>query len=88
MNPYLRAVRSLIRLIALGIIIVGALLGILEVIGQRNKGLETDRLKIFGYALLLLAGIVLFGVAGKLTARLIEDDGPDDDTDHPDNCSD
>jgi hypothetical protein len=87
MNPLFKAVRSLLRLIAAGLIIIGALMVGLEFLNHRAKDVEINFLKVAGYTLLLLAGVGLFAVSGKLAAQLTDEDDGADDSDDSQNSS-
>lgn len=81
MNPYFKAVCSVLRLVAAGLLVVGALLAGLEFLNHRAKGVDLNLLKIAVNALVFLAGVVLFALAGKLAAHLTgeTDEGEDAD---------
>lgn len=79
MNPLQKAVRSLIRLVAAGLVIIGVMLGGLQLLNHRASGGEINSIQITFQAFLFLAGVGLFAGSAKLATRLIDE--PDDDTD-------
>ena len=81
MNPYQKAACSLIRLVAAGLMVIGIMLGGLEFLNHRAKGVEISFLKIIFDSVMFIAGAVLFAVSNKLAARLTGEDESDDTDD-------
>jgi hypothetical protein len=81
MNSYQKAACSLIRLVAAGLIVIGMMLGGLEILNHRAKGVEISYLKITFDSVMFIAGVGLFAVSNKLAARLTGEDESDDTDD-------
>lgn len=73
MNPYRKGAAMLIRLVALGLVILGGLNTWLEFLRERaGKGpVRSGIVVVFG--LLAAAGLVLLVCSGSLARRLTED---------------
>lgn len=70
MNPYKKGATLLLRLAASGLILIGGLLAGLEFLNHRARGTDPNLLKVAGYALMLVAGAVLFTLSSRLASRL------------------
>ena len=70
MNPYKKGATLLLRLAASGLIVIGGLLTGLEFLSHRARGIDVNLLKVAFYALMFVAGVVLFALSSSLAARL------------------
>jgi hypothetical protein len=70
MNPYQKGASLLLRLVAAGLIVIGGLLVGLEFLNHRARGIDVNPLHVTCYALMFVAGAVLFALSSKLAARL------------------
>lgn len=83
MNPLQKAVRSLIRLLAAGTVIINVMLGGLQLLNHRASGREINSFQITFHAFLFLAGVGLFACSTKLAARLTDESDADADDSEP-----
>ena len=81
MNPYTKGARLLLGLIAAGLILIGGLLGLLEIVNHRTHEVPVNYLKVAFHGLLLLAGLILLAGSSKLAARLTDTDDAEDASD-------
>jgi hypothetical protein len=72
MNPYQKAARLLLWLVAMGMILIGGLLAAIELLNHRVKGMDISAPKLALNSLIFVAGIVLFAVAGKIAVWFAE----------------
>ena len=68
-----RAVRSVIRFIATGFIVVGGMYAGLEFAEYRTPGANPSVLRILVSTLAVVAGLVLFAASSGLAARFTDD---------------
>ena len=73
MNPYRKGATLVLRLLALGIVVVGGLNVLLEFTRQRLGKGDVSTVRCVLYGLLCLAGFVLLFLSGALAKRLTED---------------
>lgn len=72
MNPYAKAARLLLRLVAAGLVLIAALDIAAEYFRQRAKNIPPSTSGIIMNALLALAGVILFFASGKLADKIAE----------------
>jgi TRAP-type C4-dicarboxylate transport system permease small subunit len=82
-DPYQKAAQLLLRLVAAGAMLVGGMMVALEFLAHRARQTEMPSLKVAAFALLLLAGVMLFAVSRNLAARLTGEDDDEADDDSP-----
>ena len=70
MNPYAKAARLLLRLVAVGLILVCGLNLALEFIRHRAQHAEVNQLKLIINAVLFVDGVVLLLFSGKLADKI------------------
>lgn len=79
MNPYARAARFLLRIIALSLILIGGLYVAIELsrplfafheLGERH--IEINKIVVALNALIFLAGVLLFLFSGKLANKIAQ----------------
>jgi hypothetical protein len=76
MNPYAKAARFLLRLIATGLILIAGLNVGIELVGHRPPGGLGERhfaistARVVVNSLGFLAGVILFALSSRLAARL------------------
>ena len=68
-----RAVRSLIHLVAAGLVLFGVLEIGFQFVNHKMRHAELSVWHCLAGAALLVLGLLLFGVSGKLAKRLTED---------------
>lgn len=76
-----RGVRSLLLLIAFGMVVIGALQVGLEYVQHHVKGLELDPKTCAVWIALAVAGVILTAASGSLARRITGDDEDDEDDD-------
>ncbi|MFM2294665.1 MAG: hypothetical protein RLZZ350_1078 [Verrucomicrobiota bacterium] len=72
MNPFAKAARLLLRLVAVGLILICGLNVTLELLRHRAQHVEINRLKIILNAQLFFDGILLLIFSGKLADKLAQ----------------
>ena len=83
MSPYCQAIRSVIRLVAAGMIVVGGLLALLEWLEHRAGGAAVDHRKLMVGCLLLAAAVALLGTGSRLAAILAGESGEETEESDP-----
>lgn len=73
MNPYRKAAASIIRLIALGLIVVPLILVGLDFFATKAHQAEPGRLSSFVKIGLFILGFILLITSGKIARKLTED---------------
>jgi hypothetical protein len=73
-----KALRSLLVLIAFGMVAIGALQIGLEFTRHRLKGTEFDVLNCLLWSLPVALGVVLMAFSGRLARKFLDEDGDDD----------
>ncbi len=76
-----RGVRSLLLLVAFGMILIGALQGALEISRHRLKNTELDVLGCILWGVMIVLGLLLMVTSGSLAKKFL---GEDDDLPPPD----
>lgn len=74
MNPYKKGATLLLRLIAVGLILIGGFNFVLELLRHRAQHVEISVVKIVVNSLVSIAGAALFAFSSKLAARLTDSD--------------
>lgn len=74
MNPYGKVLRSLLRFVALGMVVISGMLAGLEWLRHRVPDADFSSARLAAFVLVFIAGAVLFAVSGRLAARFTTDD--------------